>query len=103
MRTDVVAALLFAAFACPAMAQSSRSIAGIYICQAGCRITDANPGVEIHGNVANCMNELGGIYRGKVLTKNSIACFNKVGALSEDGKTIRWDSGMVWRRLSPPP
>jgi hypothetical protein len=37
-----------------------------------------------------------------VLTDHSISCFNKTGVLSVDGKTIHWDGGIVWKRLSHP-
>ena len=74
------------------------SIAGEYHCQSGCRLTDAAPSVEIVGSVAKCMNELGGTFSGKVLSATSIACFNKTGTLSADGKTIAWSDGVIWIR-----
>ena len=74
------------------------SIAGEYHCKSGCRLTDAAPSVEIVGTVAKCMNELGGTFSGEVLSATSIACFNKTGTLSEDGKTIVWSDGVIWVR-----
>ena len=74
------------------------SIAGEYHCRSGCRLTDAAPSVEIAGTVAQCMNELGGTFSGKVLSPTMIACFNKTGTLSKDGKTIEWSDGVVWAR-----
>ena len=62
------------------------SIAGEYRCKSGCRLTDAAPSVEIVGAVAKCMNELGGTFSGKALSAKTIACFNKTGTLSEDGR-----------------
>jgi hypothetical protein len=55
----------------------------------------------IKGNVASCTNELGGLYIGRVLTRKSVSCFNKIGRLSDDGKIIQWDDGVVWKRWSP--
>ena len=74
------------------------SIAGVYHCKSFCRLTDAAPSVEIVGSVAKCMNELGGIFSGKILSPNVVACFNKTGTLSQDGKTIEWSDGVIWAR-----
>jgi hypothetical protein len=82
----------------PALAGTTAPIAGTYLCRSGCRITDAAPSVEIHGAAATCMNELGGVYYGRALTRNTISCFNTTGRLSRDGQTLRWDNGMVWTR-----
>ncbi|MGA2794144.1 MAG: hypothetical protein ABSE69_11505, partial [Roseiarcus sp.] len=99
LRADLAIALSLVLHVSPAIAQSSGSFSGDYVCEYGCRLTDAAPSVQIDGNTAICMNELGGVYRGRLLTDNSIACFNKVGTLSGDGKTIRWDDGVVWKRM----
>jgi len=99
MRVDLAIALWLVPHVSPAMAQGGGSISGDYVCEYGCRLTDAAPSVEIDGNTAICMNELGGVYRGRLLTENSISCFNKVGTLSGDGKTIQWDDGVVWKRI----
>ena len=81
-----------------ATAQTPPSLAGDYVCAYGCRFTDANPSVAIDGAVASCMNEFGGLYRGRVLSATSIACFNKVGVLASDGVTLNWSDGVVWKR-----
>ena len=86
----------------PAIAES-RSISGLYLCVYGCRVTDAAPSVQIEGNAAVCANELGGIYQGRLLSRNSLYCFNKTGAISADGKTIRWDDGVIWKKMPAPP
>jgi hypothetical protein len=101
-RPDLALIAAGIALSFPALAQSDASIAGAYICETGCRLTDAAPSVEIDGSHATCMNELGGIYHGTLLSADSVYCFGKVGKLSEDGKSIRWDSGMVWKRLPEP-
>ena len=44
------------------------------------------------------MNGLGGTFSGKVLSPTMIACFNKTGTLSKDGKTIEWSDGVIWAR-----
>ena len=82
----------------PALAQSPASLSGDYVCTYGCRLTDANPNVAIDGAVAVCINEFGGIYRGRVLSETSISCFNKTGVLAADGVTLRWSDGVVWKR-----
>jgi hypothetical protein len=79
------------------------AIAGVYHCDYGCRLTDVDPTIEIDGESADCMNELGGLFRGRMLSDRTIACFNKRGALSADGTILRWDDGVVWRRLSALP
>ena len=97
MKPAAAAAVLLAAgFA--ARAEGAEPLDGLYVCEAGCRVTDAAPSITIDGDVALCTNELGGLYRGKRLSATTIACFNKIGALSADGATIVWNSGMVWRR-----
>jgi hypothetical protein len=80
-------------------AESAAAMSGDYVCAYGCRLTDAAPSVQINGDDAACMNEFGGLFRGRVLTANSISCFNKVGTLQSDGRTIRWDDGVIWRRM----
>lgn len=93
--------LLFAVlFVAPddASAQGAGAMSGDYVCARGCRLTDAAPSVRIDAGDAVCVNEFGGLFRGRVLTANSIACFNKVGAMQSDGKTIRWDDGVIWIR-----
>ncbi len=92
----LVLVLPFAFARSPQAAETS--IAGEYHCKSLCRLTDAAPSVEIVGSVAKCMNELGGTFSGKVLSANVIACFNKTGTLSQDGKTIEWSDGVVWAR-----
>jgi hypothetical protein len=81
-----------------ARGEDAATLDGLYVCEAGCRVTDAAPSVQIEGDVALCTNELGGLFRGKRLSATTLACFNKIGALSADGAHIVWNSGMVWRR-----
>ena len=100
MKAAAAAALLLAAGSA-ARSEGAEALNGLYVCEAGCRVTDAAPSVEIVGDVALCTDELGGLYRGRRLTATTLACFNKVGALSADGARIVWDSGMVWRRAPP--
>jgi hypothetical protein len=83
--------------ACAPLARA-RDLSGDYVCSYGCRLTDANPSVAIDGETADCTNELGGIFHGRRLTETSIACFNKTGVLAEDGVTLRWSDGVVWKR-----
>ena len=102
IRSGPIVVLSLIAQVCCANAGGAQSISGDYVCAYGCRATDAAPSVQIDGDNAACMNELGGIFHGKVLTDHSISCFNKTGVLSVDGKTILWDGGIVWKRLSHP-
>ena len=83
----------------PASAQVGASLSGDYRCAYGCRLTDANPSLEIRGDEAACMNEYGGLYRGRLVADGSIHCFTKVGRLQPDGRTIRWDDGTIWTRI----
>ncbi len=98
MRAAAVAALLLGA-SFSVRAEAAEALDGVYVCEAGCRVTDAAPSVEIEGDVALCTDELGGLYRGRRLSATTLACFNKIGALSADGAHIVWNSGMVWRRV----
>ena len=90
--------LLLTAHASSGNAQNEAPISGDYVCAYGCRLTDVNPSVAIDGGAADCMNELGGIFHGAVLSETSISCFNKVGVLMDDGVTLRWSDGVVWKR-----
>jgi hypothetical protein len=83
----------------PALAQSAGALSGDYVCTYGCRLTDAPPSIAIDGDKATCINEYGGLFHGRLLTGNSLSCFNKIGRLLEDGKTIEWADGVVWQRL----
>lgn len=98
----LIAALATAAVASawPALAEDGgASFSGDYVCNYGCRLTDAAPRIEVNGADATCWNEFGGVFHGRLLSGNLLFCFNKLGALSEDGTTIRWDGGVIWRRL----
>jgi hypothetical protein len=48
------------------------------------------------------MNELGGIFHGRLLNPRSIACFNQTGVLSADGATVTWTNGMIWKKRARP-
>jgi hypothetical protein len=90
--------LSLAASLSAAAAPTPASLSGDYVCTYGCRLTDANPSVAVDGGAAICMNEFGGLFRGRVLSETSISCFNKVGVLASDGITLNWSDGVVWKR-----
>jgi ABC-type oligopeptide transport system substrate-binding subunit len=95
----VALALTFgAAIAAPTAAQAASPLTGDYVCAYGCRLTDANPGIAVKGDEADCVNELGGLFRGQVLGADAVACFRKIGRLSPDGLTLTWSDGVIWRR-----
>ena len=85
----------------PAMAQGQGGFAGDYVCDYGCRLTDAPPSIRIDGDVARCWNEFGGVYDGRLAAEDKIWCFNKFGRLTADG-VIHWDDGVIWKRVSRP-
>jgi hypothetical protein len=74
---------------------------GEYVCAYGCRATDANPTLAVHGEEVDCMNEFGGLFRGKLLSPTAVACFRQTGALDPDGTTLRWSNGVIWKRHGP--
>ena len=92
------AAGVFLALAAPAFAQDRAPLAGDYVCVYGCRPTDVNPSIAIVGDRADCMNELGGMFHGLVLSPTMLACFKKTGTLAPDGVTLTWSDGVIWRR-----
>jgi hypothetical protein len=94
----IAAFLALIADASLASAQTAPSLAGDYVCSYGCRLTDANPSVAVDGAAATCMNEFGGLFRGRVLSATSVSCFNKVGVLASDGVTLNWSDGVIWKR-----
>jgi hypothetical protein len=76
---------------------------GEYVCVHGCRLTDANPTLQIEGDVARCTNEIGGLFVGRALGDGSVACFNKIGKFAPDGVTLNWSDGVIWRRRDAVP
>jgi hypothetical protein len=89
---------LVALGAAPASGQTVSRLTGDYVCAYGCRLTDANPSIEVKNGEADCMNEYGGLFRGRLVGEDSVACFRKIGSLSPDGETLTWSDGVVWRR-----
>jgi hypothetical protein len=74
---------------------------GEYVCAYGCRTTDANPTLAVHGHEVDCMNEYGGLFRGKLLSRTSVGCFRQTGRLDRDGMTLTWTNGTIWKRHGP--
>jgi len=87
----------------PVSAQPASRLAGDYVCVYGCRLTDANPSVTVKADEADCINEYGGLFQGKVMGPDVVACFRKTGRLSADGLTITWSDGVIWKRHGPAP
>jgi hypothetical protein len=74
---------------------------GEYVCAYGCRMTDANPTLAVQGEEVDCMNEFGGLFRGRLLSQTAVACFRQTGVLQRDGATLKWSNGVIWRRHGP--
>jgi hypothetical protein len=85
----------------PAASQSLSRLTGDYVCAYGCRLTDANPSIGVKGGEAECVNEYGGLFQGKALGADGVACFGKIGRLSADGVAITWSDGVIWKRHGP--
>ena len=81
-----------------AHATDATTLAGDYVCKSDCHLSDAPPSIEIDGTAARCHSDLGGVSYGQMLSATSVACFNMVGTLSQDGRTILWSNGGVWER-----
>ena len=92
-----------AALVAPAVSQSLSRLTGDYVCAAGCRLTDANPSISAKNGEADCVNEYGGLFQGKLIGADGVACFRKTGRLSADGLTIIWSDGVIWKRHGPAP
>jgi hypothetical protein len=86
----------------PAASQSLSRLTGDYVCAYGCRLTDANPSISVKDGEADCVNEYGGLFQGKLIDADGVACFNKTGRLSADGVTLTWSDGVIWKRHDPP-
>ena len=95
--TSRCAALLLILAAHAISAEASPPAAD-YVCAYGCRATDANPRLEIEGDVARCWNELGGLYVGEFRPPDGVACFHKTGRILDGGARIEWSDGVLWRR-----
>jgi hypothetical protein len=87
----------------PAASQSLSRFTGDYVCAYGCRLTDANPSITVKDGEADCVNEYGGLFKGKPLGADGVACFRKTGRLSADGVTITWSDGVIWKRHGAAP
>ena len=74
-------------------AAAGSPLEGEYVCAYGCRATDANPTLAVHGDEVDCMNEYGGLFRGKLLSPTSVGCFRQTGRLGRDGMTLKWSNG----------
>jgi hypothetical protein len=94
---------LSAALVPPVASQSFSRLTGDYVCAYGCRLTDANPSIVVNGGEAECVNEYGGLFQGKPIGADGVACFRKTGRLSADGLTITWSDGVIWKRRFPAP
>jgi hypothetical protein len=87
----------------PAVSQSLSRLTGDYVWAYGCRLTDVNPSIGVKGGDADCVNEYRGLFHGKPLGADGVACFRKTGRLSADGLTITWSDGVIWKRHGPVP
>ncbi len=87
----------------PAASQSLSRLTGDYVCATGCRLTDANPSIRVKDAEADCVNEYGGLFQGKLIGADGVACFHKTGRLSADGVTLTWSDGVIWKRHGPAP
>ena len=96
----VIASALILLLGCGAAAASP--LDGEYVCAYGCRASDANPTLAVHGDAVDCMNEFGGVFRGKLLSRTSLACLRQTGVLGNDGITLKWTNGVIWKRHGPP-
>lgn len=99
-RRSTLAAALILSLSRTAAAGSP--LEGEYVCAYGCRATDANPTLAVHGDEVDCMNEFGGLFRGKLLSQTSLACFGQTGVLARDRTTLTWTNGVIWMRHGPP-
>jgi hypothetical protein len=97
--TKALAVALILSLSRAAMAGSP--LEGEYVCAYGCRATDANPSLTVHNDEVDCMNEFGGLFRGKLLSPTSVGCFHQTGRLGRDGTTLTWSNGVIWRRHGP--
>ena len=101
MALQAIAQPVFATVLCFAAAPGvvpMTPLAADYVCAYGCRLTDANPRLEIEGAVARCWNEIGGLFVGEFHAPDSLACFRKTGHILDGGARIEWSDGVVWRR-----
>ena len=65
--------------------------------------SETNPSIAVKGGEAECVNGSGGLFHGKPLGADGVACFRKTGRLSADGLTITWSNGVIWKRHGPAP
>jgi hypothetical protein len=78
-------------------------LSGDWVC--GCHradesIFDASASIKVlDSSSVECRDGFGEVSKGRFITERSVSCFNSVGRLSSDGKTIYWENGSVWDRV----
>lgn len=75
-----------------------QSLVGLYRSDELCRAFDTQASIERNGDHVSGYNETGEKSLALTLSDRVIFCFGRVGHLSDDGETLHWDNGGVWRR-----
>jgi hypothetical protein len=96
--SGTAAALLLAASLTTSQAQERAGLSGRWMCDRHCILYDTGASVAIDGESAICTNEVNEVSAGRLLTDRSLRCFDMVGQLADDNKSIQWNNGAEWIR-----
>ena len=84
----------------PAHAGQDRrvGISGAWQCNQLCQAANRVATISANQSDIECKNERGDLWRGTRVSSRAFNCFNTLATLSDDGETIVWSNGVVWRR-----
>ncbi len=96
--------LLAAFFLCPTVLPASAghvrspAIFGAWQCNQLCQNSNRVATISADRSDVECKNERGDLWKGQLISNRAFNCFNTLATLSDDGETIVWSNGVVWRR-----
>ncbi len=100
IRRVLLAALLCCPTVAPVEAAHLRqpAIFGAWQCNRQCQTFNSVATISAARAEIQCKNERGDLSHGQLISSRAFNCFNTTATLSDDGETIVWSNGAVWRR-----
>jgi hypothetical protein len=74
------------------------AIFGAWQCNRQCQATHVVATISAIRSNIQCKNERGDLSYGQLISSHAFNCFNTSATLSDDGETIVWSNGSIWRR-----
>jgi hypothetical protein len=73
-------------------------IFGAWQCNQFCQASHRVATISAERSSIECRNETGMRSIGQLVSDRAFNCFNTAATLSDDGETIVWSNGTIWRR-----